>query len=112
MSGVALPLANSSFWWIFGLMAGVIPLLMGWAFNVPYHQHISALFLFLLLIAHARKDSWCKGTLTLAIGFGAHCAVAIGLTCFDPVKASLIFPDGEAYYKAQVQWILTGVDPE
>lgn len=112
MSEFAAPIADGTFWWIAAIGAGVIPLYIGWGLGTSYHQGVSAVLLFFLLLSNARHDSWARGIATLAIGFGAHCATAIGLTYFDPVGAALIMPDGAAYYEAQIQWITTGQDPE
>jgi len=48
----------------------------------------------------------------LGLGFASHNALAIALAYGDPVGASAVMPDGQAYYDAQVLWITTGTDPE
>jgi hypothetical protein len=118
MSGLTTSWLDRPSWWLAAAGAGAAPLLVGYilrgsaGWGSGAHQPASAVLLFLMLLAAVRSDRPARGTGALAVGFGAHSALAIGLTLFDPAGTASILPDGEAYWRAQEAWITTGADPE
>ncbi len=112
MAAVATPLTQGWRWWVSCVLAGAGPLALGWLLSTSWHQGLTALLLFFLLLAAVREERPWLGGLGLGLGFAAHSALAIGLAWSDPAGASAIMPDGEGYWNAQRLWITTGVDPE
>jgi len=111
-SGIAEPLVEARAWWLAAVLAGTVPLGLGYLLGLWWHQPLAAGLLFLLLLASIRANRPARGMATLALCFAAHNALAIGLAYGDPAGAGAVMPDGQAYYDAQVRWITTGADPE
>ncbi len=112
MAGLADPWLDRPSWWLGCVLVGVMPLLLGVGIGTWLQQPLTGLGLFVLLLAAVRRDLPGRGMGALALGFGAHCAVAIALSAAVPEMASTAMPDGEGYWEAQVAWITTGTDPE
>ena len=99
-------------WIPLAVAVGALPLLLAWPLGSSFHQPLSALLLFALLMGPVRDDRTGAGLGLLAIAFLVHCGVAIALSAGVPEQAAGLFPGGEDYWARQQVWITTGIDPE
>lgn len=93
------------------IASGTIPFLISWQTGIPGHQILSAILLMLICIGLVRDDAWVRGLAAIALMFAAHSVLVIGVARFDPGAGALL-PGAEQYWRAQIDWIQTGKDPE
>lgn len=93
-------------------LAGTAPLLLLAPLGLWLHQPISALALFLLVLALVRESRHAAAIGVVLVGYASHSALAIALSYAYPEPLAACLPDGAAYWSHQEQWIRTGEDPE
>lgn len=99
-------------WIAVGAAAGAVPLLLGAALGLSWHQPLSAALVAMLLLGALRADDQRRGLGVLAVAFAAHSLVAIALAYHAPDRAAACLPGGSAYWAKNLHWIKTGEDPE
>ncbi len=112
LASAARGLVTPRRWPFAAILAGTLPLAIGWALGVPGQQLASGILLFPLFLALVCDDRQGAAIGTIALGFGAHCALAIALSAFDPAGAAAVMPGGQDYWEKNLYWIRTGIDPE
>jgi|GEM_PF-1076453 len=105
-------LTSGSRWIAAAAVAGVLPLLLAYAFGWSGHRLISAALLFPAYVSLVRGDRQRAGFATVLVCFALHSATAIALTFFDPAGAAGVLSGGEGYWEKNIHWIRTGLDPE
>jgi hypothetical protein len=108
----ASALTAGSRWIAAAAVAGVLPLLLAYAFGWSGHRMVSAVLLFPAYVSLVRQDRQRAGFATVLICFVLHSATAITLTLLDPVGAADLLTGGAAYWEKNFHWIRTGLDPE
>ena len=112
MAGVARPVLTSSAWPFIALVVGLLPLTLGYAGGLAFHQPLTGLLLAPLFWACVYQDRLGRALLLVTLVMGSHSALAIFLSAHDPVGAAAVLTGGQAYWEQTRNWIQTGDDPE
>ncbi len=93
-------------------IVGVLPLMMFQKLGFKHHQMVSTVLMLPFFWVLVLKNRFRAGIFFVAAVYVFHGIAAIYLTQKNPMAMAAFFPGGENYWKAQIEWITTGFDPE
>jgi len=112
LAGMARPVMSRRTWPAVALLAGLVPLAVGYVVGSSLHQIATGILLAPLFWACVCEDRLGRAIAVTGLVLGAHSALAIALSAFDPAGAAAVLPGASDYWDQTRHWVWTGDDPE
>ena len=112
IAGASLFFVNQTWWPLYAILVGIVPLLISFITGWQGHQLVSAIGLSFMCIGFVYHDRWVKCIFAITLVFVAHSILAIGISLNYPEVGAEIFPKAADYWARQHLWIATGENTE
>jgi hypothetical protein len=100
-------------WWpLYAILAGVVPVLVGYSLGSALHQPITAILLAAPFYSCGLRGLFARALGLVGIIMGLHSGICILLSCLDQPGAAAALSGSSAYWQQTLAWLRTGEDPE